>query len=325
MTQRDDHEKTIRQSAGERARVLPILQDYLARTGLTVSDFAHRINYAPQTLGLFANDKYHHVAGTHRLLCEAIERYIVENPLRAPQQLMGELYETENVRIIRSTIDKLLKHPVGYLIYGPPGSQKSFTLEHEIARLNSQELGKNGHGRRAYYVYAMKGMRPTQLIKEIAIACGSSSVGDAPRVHRNLAWDFRGRRVLVAIDEAQNLGANDKDWVACLEMVRVLLDRAPYFSLLLAGMHTLLSKFNRYSATLGQWNDRIAGKKMLPGLSEEEAQAIAQREMPGLSEKRMTAFIKGATREDAYNDDTRYINIRSLTASLREARMLRGQ
>lgn len=325
MTQRDDHDKTIRHSAGERARVLPILKDYLARTGLTMSDFAHRINYAPQTLGLFANDQYHHVAGTHRLLCEAIERYIVGNPLGAPQQLMGELYETENVRIIRSTIDKLLKHPVGYVIYGPPGSQKSFTLEHEIARLNSQEAAKNGHGRRAYYVYAMQGMRPTQLIKEIAVACGSSSVGDKCRIQRNLAWDFRGRRVLVAIDEAQNLGANDKDWVACLEAVRALLDRAPHFSILLAGMHTLISKFNRYSATLGQWNDRIASKKMLPGLSEEEARAIAEREMPGISDKKLATVINLATRTDAYNDKKPYINIRSLTATLRESQMLRGQ
>ena len=90
-------------------------------------------------------------------------------------------------------------------------------------------------------------------------------------MHRNLAWDFRGRRVLLAIDEAQNMGEGDKDWVDCLEAVRALLDRPPHFSVLLAGMHTLLTKFNRYSAMLGQWNDRIAGKKMLPGLSEDEA------------------------------------------------------
>ena len=68
------------------------------------------------------------------------------------------------------------------MIYGPPGSQKSFTLEHEIARLNREETGKNGHGRRAYYVYATKGIRPKQLIKEIAIACGVSAVGDTRRI-----------------------------------------------------------------------------------------------------------------------------------------------
>jgi len=316
------HLETIRQSAGERARVLPILQDYLARTGLTYSDFAPRINYSPATLRMFLDDKYHRIAGTHSLLCRAIEQFIHQHPADAPQELMGDLYETENVRIIRSTIDKLLKYPTGYLVYGPPGSQKSFTLEHEIARLNSQELGKNGHGRRAYYVYATQGMRPTQLIKEIAVACGSSSVGDKCRIQRNLAWDFRGRRVLIVIDEAQNLGDSDKDWVACLEALRGLLDRPPHFSVLLAGMHTLLTKFNRYSAMLGQWNDRIAGKKMLPGLSEDEARAIAEREMPGISDRKLATVIKLATRTDAYNDNKQYINIRSLTGTLREAQML---
>lgn len=262
------------------------------------------------------------MAGTHRLLCAAIENFIQAHPVDLPAEVMGELYETENVRIIRRTIDKLLKHPVGYVIYGPPGSQKSFTLEHEIARLNREELAKNGHGRRAYYVYAVKGIRPKQLIKEIALACGSSALGDTPRVHRNLAWDFRGRRVLLAIDEAQNMGEGDKDWVDCLEAVRSLLDRPPHFSVLLAGMHTLLTKFNRYSAMLGQWNDRIAGKKMLPGLSEEEGRAIAEREMPGISDRRMAAAIKLATRTDVYNNDKQYINIRSLTGTLREAQML---
>ena len=62
--------------------------------------------------------------------------------------------------------------------------------------------------------------------------------------------------MLLAIDEAQNMGEGDNDWVACLEAVRALLDRPPHFSMLLAGMHTLLTKFNRYWAMLGQWNDR---------------------------------------------------------------------
>ena len=71
---------------------------------------------------------------------------------------------------------------------------------------------------RAYYVYATKGIRPRQLIKEIAIACGSSALGDTPsRASATWPGDFRGRRVLLAIDEAQNMGEGDKDWVSCLE------------------------------------------------------------------------------------------------------------
>ncbi len=108
------------------------------------------------------------------------------NPIEPPQEVLGELYETENASLIRRTIQKLLKRPVACMIYGPPGSQKSFTLEYEIARLNRAELPRNGQGCRAYYVYCVPGMKPTQLMKEIAIACGSSSAGDKCRIQRNL-------------------------------------------------------------------------------------------------------------------------------------------
>jgi hypothetical protein len=319
----EEHLRTIGHSADERARVLPALESYLERTSIPMREFARRIDYSPETLKQFRSNKYHNVAGTHRLLCRAIEQYIHANPIEPPTQVLGDLYETTNSRIIRQTIQKLLVRPTAYLIYGPPGSQKSFTLEYEIARLNREELPNNGHGRRAFYVYAVQGMRPTQLLKEIAIACGSSAHGDKSRIQRNLAWDFRGRRVLVAIDEAQNLGAEPKEWVSCLEAVRALLDRPPQFSLLLAGMHTLISKFNRYSASLGQWNDRIAGKKMLPGLTEEEARGIALREVPDISDRKITQAIELAKRTDAYNNEKPYINIRSLTGTLREIQILR--
>lgn len=310
-----EHAKRLAGSAADRDRVLPMLEDYLSRTGLTKRDFAQRINYAYSTLNLFANDKYHHIAGTHTLMCRAIEQYIANNPIEPPQQVFGELYETENARVIRQTIQELLKYPVAYMIYGPPGSQKSFTLEYEIARLNREEAGKNGHGCRAYYVYATEQMKPTQLLKEVAIACGSSAIGDGPRIMRNLRHDFRGRRVLVAIDEAQHLE------VSCLEALRALLDRPPNFSLLLAGMHTLLTKFNRHSAVLGQWNDRLIAKVTLPGLTHEEARAIARREMPNISDRKVEQAIELATRSDAFSGNKPYINIRALTMTLRRAQV----
>jgi len=319
MKQTSEHLQRIQASAAERARVLPKMRDYLARTGLGVKDFARRINYAYQTLNLFTNDKYHQVAGTHLLLCRAIEEYIERNPIEPPTEVFGELYETENARVMRQTIQELLKYPVAYMIYGPPGNQKSFVLEYEIARLNRGEASKNGHGCRAYYVYATEGMKPTQLLKEVAVACGSSAIGDMPRIVRNLRFDFRGRRVLLALDEAQHLD------VSCLEALRVLLDRPPNFSLLLAGSHTLLTKFDRYSQVLEQWNSRLIEKVMLPGLSEQEAAEIARIEMPGLTDKKIAPLIALATRTDAFNHNKPYINIRTLTTGLRRAKLKQGE
>ncbi len=325
MSQGENHAKTLQETAGDRDRVLPMMKKYLNCSGMTLGDFAHRIDYSEKTLQMFTSGKYHNVAGTHRLLCEAIEQYIHANPIEPPCAVMGQLYDTENARLIRRTIQKLLKRPVACMIYGPPGSQKSFTLEYEIARLNREELPRNGQGRRAYYVYCLPGMKPTQLMKEIAIACGSNAAGDRCRIRRNLAWDFRSRRVMLALDETQNLGATESEWVVCLETVRALLDRPPYFSLLLCGMHTLLTKFNRLSARLGQWNDRLVDKVVLPGLTEEEARAIAQREAPDMSEGGIAKAIKLAMRVDAYNNERQYINIRSLTGTLRERQLLRQQ
>lgn len=324
MSQGDSHMKTLPETAGDRDRVLPMMQSYLDCTGMTLGDSGRRINYSKKTLQMFTSDKYHNVAGTHRLLCAKIEEYITANPIQPPTAVIGELYETENARLIRRSIQKLLKRPSALMVYGPPGSQKSFTLEYEIARLNRDEMPRNGQGRRAYYVYCVPGMKPTQLVKGIAIACGSSAAGDKCRIQRNLAWDFRNRRVMLALDETQNLGTTEGEWVVCLETVRALLDRPPYFSLLLCGMHTLLTKFNRLSARLGQWNDRLVDKVVLPGLTEEEAREIAKREEPGISEARITVLLKGATRTDAYNKDQKYINIRSLTGALRERQILKA-
>ncbi len=324
MTQGQEHKKKLYETAGDRARVMPLMKNYLTRSGLTLGDFARRVNYSEKTLQQFSSDRYNNIAGTHRLLCQAIEQFIHEHPIEPPQQVLGALYETENARLIRRSIQKLLKRPSALMVYGPPGSQKSFTLEYEIARLNREEMPRNGEGRLAYYVYCVPDMKPTQLMKDIAIACGSSAAGDKCRIRRNLAWDFRNRRVMLALDETQNLGTNESDWVTCLETVRALLDRPPYFSLLLCGMHTLLTKFNRLSARLGQWNDRLVDKVVLPGLTEEEAREVAAHEAPDMSQGMIAKAIKLAMRTDAYNHGKQYINIRSLTATLRERQLLKA-
>lgn len=330
--QQIEHERTIEQTAALRMRVLPLLRDYMARSGLEPPDFARRINYAYSTLRLFLDDKYHRVAGTHRLLCRAIEEYIAANPIEPPQQEMGDLYETENVDVIRETVELLLPRPMAYMLYGPPGSEKSFVLEYAVSELNRREAHKNGHGRRAFYLYA-DDLTVPQLWKQIAIACGSSAVGDKTRIARNLAFDFRNRRVLLVIDEAQHLDNN------CLDSVRRLLDQPPHFSLLFAGSHDLKLRLDRFSAELGQLNSRIIRKVMLPGVSHASAEGIVRYEIgayldrmePKKAAELTEMFIAGAIDRDAYTQEKgqpkTYINIRTLCNSLAQykTRKLRKQ
>jgi len=161
-------------------------------------------------------------------------------------------------------------------------------------------------------------MRPTQMMKEVAIACGSSSTGDKTRIARNLAFEYRSRRVLLVVDEAQHLS------YACLETLRRLLDRPPYFSLLLAGSYDLKRILDRDSARLEQLNSRIIRKVLLPGVTVEEAEGIIRREASEELDKlpkaaaqfRISTLIAKA--KDAFEGGKAYINVRTLTNALRQ-------
>src|ERR1019366_9611530 len=72
------------------------------------------------------------------------------------------LYETENVRLLRRYFYEALDHGRAYYLYGAPGTQKTYVLQHLIAELNRSEIAKNGEGRRAYYVYVRQGIHRSE-------------------------------------------------------------------------------------------------------------------------------------------------------------------
>src|SRR5205823_821387 len=108
----------------------------------------------------------------------AITKFIEAHPVDLPEQVEGKLHETENVRVLRKYFVEALNRARAYYVEGDPGTQKSFVLRHLVAELNRTELSKNGHGRRAYYVYCPSNVRPVQLVKLIAQACGTPGLGD---------------------------------------------------------------------------------------------------------------------------------------------------
>jgi len=291
--------------------------DYLARTGLTVPNFARRVGYGASSLRFFLAGTYHNIAGTAVHLVAKLNEFMDAHPVAPLTRVTGDLYETANVRIIHDTFEKLLPKPVAYMIYAPPGSQKSFVLEHQVARLNAAEMA-NSTGHRAFYVYARAGIRPRDLMRRVAVACGCRVSNDLDSMLSNLRFDFRQQRVLLVIDEAQHLS------IDCFEVLRELLDREPYFSLLFSGSHDLKRKFDTFSATLEQWNSRIIAKVRLPGLERKEARGIIEREIGHLL-KPMGAqkaadltkhLVESATVRDVFEDDRMYINIRTLTNAL---------
>lgn len=326
MTWARSNHSSLAKEADRNAATVKRIDDYLSRTGLSAADFARRIGYSEVTVRFFLKGQYACVSRSAHSLVKAAAEYMDIHPIEPSTTVMGELYETANVRTIQETFEKLLPRPVAYMIYAPPGSQKSFVLEHQIARLNAAELSHDA-GRRAFYVYARKGIRPRDLMRRVAIACGCRTSTDLDSMLANLRFEFRHHRVVLVVDEAQHL---DLD---CFETLRELLDRPPYFSLLFAGSHDLKKQFDEFSATLEQWNSRIIAKVRLPGLESPEARGIVQSEIGHLLKSMGTQkageltkqLVESATVRDVFEGNRTYINIRTLTNALDQIKLTSKQ
>lgn len=310
---KEQREKLAAGPPPETQRVRDELQDYLNRTGLTVADFAHRINYSRVAVNHFMQGYYARVSGDDRMIRRAIVEYIAAHPIYAPGSMEGQLYETKNVQLLRRYFNEALDRGRAYYVEGDPGTQKSYALQHLVAELNRVEMSKNGHGRRAFYVYCPAQVGRLPLMKIIAQAAGSSSQGDVYRIIRNLQFDFRSRRVLLVLDEAQHLD------ISCLETIRELHDRPPYFGLLIAGSHQLQRMFDRKALELEQWNSRFSAGRRLPGISEGEAADIVRRELGQISQAKVERIVKKCY-ADAIGSEGRhsYISARRLFNIVRE-------
>ncbi len=294
-------ERTLPQSR----QVREILTDYLARTSLETADFGRRINYSRVSVNQFLAGKYETVAANDAPIRAAILDFIHAHPVELLSQVEGKLYDTENVRIIRKYFYEALDNRCAYYFRGAPGCQKSFVLEHMVAELNRTELAKNGHGRRAYYVYCRDRIRPADLMKRVAEAAGSINVGGIDRILRNLRFDFGSRKVLVVFDEAQHLS------IDCLETVRELLDRPPYCGLLFAGSHELEKTFQRLD--MEQWTSRLRQGAELPGISESEAAQIIVAELGTIGESATKKLISQCYARDLRKGrEVKYISARLL-------------
>jgi DNA transposition AAA+ family ATPase len=297
------------------------LQDYLARTGMTPPDFARRINYARETVYSFLNGNYSWISSNDGPIRAAIRGFIAAHPIATPVVSSGKLYETENVRLLRQYFYEALDHGRAYYLYGAPGTQKTYVLQHLIAELNRSEIAKNGEGRRAYYVYVRQGIRSLDLMKRVAQSCGAIGMGTVDRILRNLRFDLGQRKVLLVFDEAQHLS------IECLETLRELLDQPPHCGLLFAGTHELEQIFTRQALELEQWRSRFHAGQALPGISEEEAATIVHSELGlGLSQRKIQKLISKSRITDLRNGGQHsYVSARRLFWVIRELQAVANQ
>jgi DNA transposition AAA+ family ATPase len=304
-----DREALLARTLPKRREVTHLLNEYLQRSGLTPADFARRINYSAVTLRFFLNGRYATVAGDDTAIRAAILDFINTHPIEPLTESNGRLYETENVHLIRECFYKALDSRAAYFFRGAPGSQKSFVLQHLIADLNRAEIAKNGHGRRAFYIYCRQGIKPTQLMKRVAEAAGSISTGEVDRILRNLRFDIGSRKALFVFDEAQHLD------IPCLETLRELHDMPPHCGLLFAGSHELEKTFQRID--MEQWSSRLRKGAELPGIQEQEAAEIIRAELGTFAQDKIQALIKKCyTTDQRKGREVKYISARLLFFSL---------
>lgn len=295
-------------SAPEQVRAL--INGFLRRTGMAPADFARRIGYHYTTLNQFMRGAYRRGPGSKEAaIMDAVLRCLAEQRQDGPEEFHGKLYEIGNTRAMRDALRQLCENPCILLVYAPPGSGKTDVARALIPEYRTPAV-------QIHRIYCRSGVRPRDLMRRIAIACGSVADLSIERTIHNLRYDHNGRRVVLYFDEAQHLD------VPCLETVREFYDEMRW-SLCFAGSHSLDRIFSKWAGELEQLERRVTGKVILPSLTIEEAEGIFRSELPSLKVAKVRALIDRSHVEIRADGRThRYLSIGRVMANICELQKL---
>jgi type II secretory pathway predicted ATPase ExeA len=290
------------------------LARWMAQTGWNDQDVADRIAridgraYARATVNQFRNGRYcsHHPAeGNDRALVAALVSLMDANPTINERILDGKTYPTESYKKLRRAFRNALDRGWSYCVDGASGTQKTRVLLALAAEIEAEDASKNGSGRRVLYVRCRPKMSRMDLLTEILVSGGMPGrrmyIGQSLR---RLRHNFASRRVLLVLDEAQDLDD------AALNTVRELLDEPPYFGLIFAGTHDLKARFNLLE------NERLRSRQRkfieLEGLTGDEVKEIWESEIGRLSAERFTKLSEFCTVVDYRRQGRTYLSARQL-------------
>ena len=275
------------------------LRTYLGVLDITVGQFAERIQRGESTVNLFLQGRYRKEGCGDELIRKQVWDFLRRNPIEAEAEGLpensGRLFCTKNFRIISEYFASACDEGEVCLLYGPPGTQKTFVLSHMIAERNKEKKVP------ALYVYASIKMTLRALLKRIGREAGVFvNLASIERLLSSIISEFKSRKrpPAIVIDEAQHLD------IPSLEILRELHDRSGC-GLVLAGSHNLYENFLRGRAHLEQWLSRIDHKDPLPGLLEDEVREISCRELGNeqpakLGETQMKKIVAACSVEDIF-------------------------
>lgn len=300
---------TLGEEAREKVRA------YQARTGLSIGQVGRLAGYAHQTMQQFVSAC---LPDPENSIARQVMKVLEDNPPEVAD-VEGRLYTTHNVRILDRQLQAAREGELS-LIYGSPGTQKSFVFQRRVAEaLRRAGLEAPAIG----YVYASGAMGRRSLAQEIARQFVVFPDGPAYQIITNVVFALRRRRqrAVLIVDEAQHLGGQ----LNLLEMLRELVDRAG-IGLIVAGHNQLEQIFDPYRSPLEQFIQRFDHRLRLPGLAEKEVREIAGTELGPLNERTLKEILKQSEARDRQTR-TAYYSARYLfkvIAQVRQARAKNG-
>jgi DNA transposition AAA+ family ATPase len=325
-----DRNRLSHVDAPDSSTVREALKNYMGVMDLTPAQFAERTQRGESTINLFLQDRYRKVGADDLMIRKLIWDYLERNPIAPDGGALpgcpGRLFRTKNYRIISEYLTSACDEGAVCLLYGPPGTQKTFALSHLIAQRNRE--GKTP----AIYIYASESMTPRALLKRVGQGAGVFvNLQGLDRIMGSILANFksRDRAPAVVIDEGQHLT------IPVLEIARELHDRSGC-GLLLAGSHNLYDKLLRGRARLEQWLSRIDYKDPLPGLLEDEVREISRRELGNgqpakLNEAQMRSIMAACAIEDIFARGAdgkprvaKYLSVRRLVKFLSQVKKSRA-
>ncbi len=273
------------------AAVVAKANEFIARRGLTISQFADLVGCGSSTMNIYIRGDYDKHPGLQSTayMDSRVWTYVMHHWPRREQPSAEQFLDTKGSRKIRECIEQAVEVGANSLVYGPPSSEKSFVAEQIAAQYRAA-------GRRdlIYMQVRATNCSPLTILKDIAREAEVWVRGSSCRPYiEALVEEFCSREELpaVVIDEAQHLQ------VDALETLRIGLHEPTKRNrpdgsrrgcgLVILGSHTLYSLFMhparrfRYEQLLS----RISHRVQLEGMIREEALEIGARALSANGKK----------------------------------------
>jgi DNA transposition AAA+ family ATPase len=294
------------------AEMIRRVRAFLIESGLTVVEFAEAVGINASTFrvwlsGNYCANKPHPEEQNSLSIRAVVKEYLDQFEERHDNFLSRPHYQTRDYTLLRESALTALDQGVAFLVDGPPGTQKTYSL-----RRVAHEINESGAGR-AVYMRVRCEQAPQSFLVECAVRAGIPCRGYIDQLIRKLRFYLSDKRTVLFVDEAQALSKNG------LEIVRQLLDEPPYFGVILAGSHNLSVTLDDWR--MEQWRSRLRKTHLLSGPSREEAESILLAQLGPMSRQQLQDIVDAAMTQTKRGDKTlSYISARTLFDAIQTAR-----